>query len=151
MARRADGDGIQPGPGQVADRCVIADRNNQRQGAGPECSGQGAGAIVEDGDAFGLIPVGDVRDQRVEPGPTLGLEDCRDRDRISGIRRQPIDGLGRQDDQPAGAERLNGGGDVGDSRHRGLMILLSLREKGEFRPHDPAGSAASGAGRCPCR
>ena len=50
---------------------------------------------------FGVAAPGDdVRDQRIEGRAALGGVDRRHRGGVRGVRRQAIDGLGRQDDQP---------------------------------------------------
>ena len=62
--------------------------------------------VVEHGDAFGASQVGHMADQRIEPGPALGLIDRRHRRRVRGVGPQPIDRLGRQQDQPTRAQGL---------------------------------------------
>ena len=109
MDRNAHRHGVEAGAGQVAHRHGVGDRQHQGQGTGPERLRQRPGAVVEDRDLLGARQVGDVRDQRVEARPALGLEDRRHRPRIAGVARQPVDCLGRQDDQLALAQRLDRG------------------------------------------
>ena len=46
-----------------------------------------------------------MHDQRVVLGPALGVEDAAHRLRLVGVRRQAVDGLGRQADQGAALQR----------------------------------------------
>jgi len=56
------------------------------------------------------LEVGDVGDQRVEGRAALGGIDGRDGGGIGSVRREAIDGLGRQDDQPTVLQRARGVG-----------------------------------------
>ena len=56
--------------------------------------------------AAGLHGVGDMGDQRIEAGASLGLEDGRHGNRVAGVGGEAIDGLGRQQDQIAVRQRL---------------------------------------------
>ena len=51
---------------------------------------------------------GDMRDQRIERGPALGGIEARHRDAVLRVGAEPIDGLGREGDQPAGREAARG-------------------------------------------
>jgi hypothetical protein len=51
------------------------------------------------------LKIGDVSDQRVEGRAALGGIDGRDGGGVGSIRRQAVDGLGRQDDQPTVRQR----------------------------------------------
>jgi hypothetical protein len=44
-----------------------------------------------------------MHNQRVEAGPALYLEDLGDGAFVGRIAAEPIDGLGREGDEPAGA------------------------------------------------
>ena len=108
MAGHADRHGVETRARQIADGRHVLDRRDDGQRSGPELTGQVTGALVEVGDPFGGLQIGDVGDQRVEARPALGLEDRRHGGRIGRVRAQAIDGLGRQDDQPARAQGAGG-------------------------------------------
>ena len=55
--------------------------------------------------------VGHMGDQRIEARPALGLVDGGHGARVGRVGGQAIDGLGGQDDQPAGAQGRDGGCD----------------------------------------
>ena len=57
---------------------------------------------------FSAGAIGDVRDQRIEPGTPLGREDGRHCARVRRVGPQTIDGLGRQDDKLAPAQGFGG-------------------------------------------
>ncbi len=54
-------------------------------------------------EGAGRGQIGKVHDQRVEPGPALGLEYPRHRPVIRRIAAKAIDGFGREGDQIASA------------------------------------------------
>jgi hypothetical protein len=129
-AEHADGDAVQPRPGQVADPFPVPDRRDQRQGAGPEGLGQAPRGGVQNGDRFGLGGVGDVGDQGVEARPALGLEDGGDGAGVPGVGGQAVDRLGRHDDQPPRRQGRRGLGDGdGDGGHgrRGMTGIIRCR------------------------
>ena len=70
------------GPGQNASASAIAVASKRR-------------------DLPGGSEVADMGDQRIEGRPALGLVEPRDRRRIGGVGAEPVDGLGRERDQPA--------------------------------------------------
>ena len=74
--------------------------------------GERAGGGAEAGDRFGGRRVRDVRNQRIEARPSLGLEDAGHRDRVPGVGGEPIDRLGRQQHQFARAKRRGGRIDI---------------------------------------
>ena len=86
----------------------VPHRRDDGQRPRPEGLGQRPGAVVEDGDGLGLDGVGDMGDQRIEAGPALGLEDGGHGGGVSGVGGEAVDGLGRQDDEPPGGQRLGG-------------------------------------------
>ena len=106
VAGHPHGDAVEPGAGQIADAVAVPHRGDDGQRAGPERFGQGPGLVVEHGDGLGLDRVGDMGDQWIEAGAALGLEQGGDGDGVAGIGGQTIDGLGRQDDQTPGGQRL---------------------------------------------
>ena len=57
-----------------------------------------------------------MHDERVETRPALGLEHCGDSAVVGRVGTQPVNGLGREGDEPAGADRPGG---VLDSRPGG--------------------------------
>ena len=84
--------------------------------------------------------VAHVRDQRIERGPALGGIEARHRLAVGRIGAEPIDGLGREGDEPAGrkaARRRSNGLSAGrqHARHRlgGHLYLLCLRVPGRRR------------------
>ena len=83
------------GPGQNASASASAVASKR-----PICTGGGE--------------IADMGDQRVEGGPSLGLIEAGDGRGIGGVGAEPVDGLGRERDQPAIDERARG------RRHRGL-------------------------------
>ena len=52
--------------------------------------------------------VGHVRDQRIERGPALGRIEPGDRLAVGRVGAEPIDGLGRKRDEPAGRQHAGG-------------------------------------------
>ena len=58
-------------------------------------------------------PAAGLRDQRIETGTPLGLEYLADRDRVQRIRGQPVNCLGRQRHDFAGAQKRGDGLDDG--------------------------------------
>ena len=110
----------------VADRAVVAARQHQGQRAWPEALGQHMRQAGRSHLAPGAAGIGEVGDQRVVPGTTLGGEHAADRRRIGGIRAEPVDGLGAEGDQPAAPQQVGG---KGDARSIGGKAL------GLYRPH----------------
>ena len=96
-----DRDRVESGGGEVGHRAASRFRQHQRQRARPERLGQRGRRRVETGDPAGGGEVADMGDQRVEGRPALGAVDAGDRGRIGGVGTEPIDGLGRERDQPA--------------------------------------------------
>ncbi len=127
---------VEPGRGQQRHRAVLAARQHQSQRAGPNGVREALGAFVEIDQAGGLLDGRHMDDQRVEARPALGGEDRGHRPVVGGIAAQPIDGLGGEGDQPAGAQQLGARGDVfgsgGNNRHRrvfGLFFNLLNKQK----------------------
>ena len=77
-------------------------------GLAAQTLGSAAGAVsaqprpMGDRDRDGLrrLKAGDMGDQRIEGRAALGGIDRRHGGGVGGVRRQAVDGLGRQDDQP---------------------------------------------------
>jgi hypothetical protein len=59
-------------------------------------------------DGLRCRQAGDMSDQRIEGRAALGGIDGRDGGRIRRVGGKAIDGLGRQDDQPAVRQSLGG-------------------------------------------
>ena len=117
MSGDPHGDAVQPRPRQVADPGL--ERRDDGQRARPEAAAERQGALVEIGDRLGRFQVGDVGDQRVEARPALGGENPRHGLTVGGVGGEPVDRLGRQDDQGALAERrgsLGGAGHLSGDR-----------------------------------
>ncbi|MNE00050.1 hypothetical protein D3C80_924450 [compost metagenome] len=108
MPRHAHGDAVQAGSGQITDPLAVPHRRHDGQWTGPEGLGQRPRPLVKHGDGLGVQGVGDVCNQGVEARSSLSLKDARHRLGVRGVGRQPIDGLGRQHDQPPGLQRLGG-------------------------------------------
>ncbi len=107
MSGDPDGHGIEAGAGEIADGVPISQWRDQGQGARPEGLGELQCPVVQDGDTPGGRKVGDMGDQRVETRPALGLEDTGDSQRVTGVGRQAVDGLGREGDELSGLERAD--------------------------------------------
>jgi hypothetical protein len=69
------------------------------------------GGRVEDGQSLGLGETANMHDQRVEAGPRLGCEYSGDGKVVCRIAAEPIHGLGRERDEPPGAQQCGGAGD----------------------------------------
>ena len=48
-------------------------------------------------------------DQWIERGPALGVIEARHRDAVLRVGAEPVDGLGREGDEPAGLKAARGG------------------------------------------
>ena len=73
---------------------------DQGQGARPECRGKPLNQITllrrrKSDNSFQPSHLGKMNDQGIGQRTSLGLEDARHGKRLEGIRRQPVDGLGR--------------------------------------------------------
>ena len=113
MIGHANGDAIEPGRRQFGYRASGGARQHQGQGAGPELRRQPLGIGVENRQFPRGRDIGDMRDQRIEGRPALGLIEPRHRLAVAGIGAEPVDGLGRKRHQPARAQALRGGLDGG--------------------------------------
>ena len=74
---------------------------HQRQRSRPERSRKLLSRGIEAAEAARRSHIGNVRDQRIECRPSLGGVEPRHGLAIAGIGAEPIDGLGREGDQPA--------------------------------------------------
>jgi hypothetical protein len=68
-------------------------------------------AIVEDRKCLRLGQPADMYDQRVEAWSAFGREDLGDGAFVARIAAEPVDGLGREDNEPAGFQQPGGAGD----------------------------------------
>ncbi len=109
MRRHPRGRGVEPGADQQGQAAIRGPRQDQGQRPRPEAAGEETRIIVENTYAFGHGGVGDMHDQRVVCRPALGLEDARHGLAVAGIGAQPVDGFGRERDQPAGHEAARRG------------------------------------------
>ncbi len=110
----------------------IGDRRDDGQRAGPERLGEPLGAVVEPRDARRHGEVRHMGDQRIEARPALGLVEPRHGGGIGGVGGQAVDGLGGQDDQLAGGERLAAAPGV---RRYGARCAVSSHVHGHARRH----------------
>ena len=110
MRGHAHRDGVEPGQCKIGDAAIRLLRQHERQRSRPERSRQPFGGVGEDaGDAGARIDAGDVGDQRIEGRPPLGRIEARNGLAVTGIGAQPVDGLGRERDQPAGGKAARRG------------------------------------------
>ena len=77
----------------------------------PEPRGGTTGRLIEDGQPLGLGEIANMHDQRVEARPGLGGEYSGDGMLVCRIAAKPIHGLGRERDEPPGAQQCGGAGD----------------------------------------
>ena len=90
---------------------VVAAPQDEGQRPRPKSRGRLASTIVENGKRLCLGQPRDMDDQRVEAWPALGRENLGDGALVGRIAAEPIDGLGRKGDEPAGAQQRGGAGD----------------------------------------
>ena len=110
-AGRPDRDRVEPGARQQRQAAVVATSQHEGQRPRPESRGRPASTTVENGEGLGLGQRGDMDDQRVEARPALSRENLGDGALVGRIAAEPIDGLGREGDEPAGAQQRGGAGD----------------------------------------
>ena len=84
----------------------FAQRQNQGQRAGPEGLCQLLGQIRPLHKALGCFDRGDMGDQRVEAGPSLGLVNRCDGLSVAGVAAKAIDRFGRKSDQKTLAQKI---------------------------------------------
>ena len=88
MRGNADRDGVEPGGRKLGHRAARCLRQHQRQRARPEGLGEAQGSVVETADLPRGGEIADMRDQRIEGGPALGLVELGDRRRRWWRRRR---------------------------------------------------------------
>ena len=108
MRRPAQGQRVKAGRRKPRDRRIRRARQHQRQRSRPEPACEPAGAVVEDRQRLGRLAVRDVHDERVEARATLGFEHRGDGAVVGRVGAQAVNGLGREGDKPAGADRPGG-------------------------------------------
>ena len=109
-------------------------KGTTRVRAGPMLLGQGPCAVVENAEVLGGGEIGNVDDQGIEAGPTLGRVDARDGVGVGSVGGEAVDGLGRHRDRLAGEHEPRGLGDrLGTERKRARVV---------WRGH-PAGAIAA--------
>ena len=95
-------------------------------GPGQKASASSPRQLIENRDLPGHGQAGDMRDQRVETRPALGLENPRDGDAVGRISGEAIDRLGRDSDDFAGFEQrqrtCHRVADFQDFRHRRIPV-----------------------------
>ena len=90
----------------TAQSCAFGSTSVSGPGQNASASRERGG--VETGDLPRGREVADMGDQRIEGRPALGLVEPGDRGRIGGVRAEPVDGLGRERDQPALGQHARG-------------------------------------------
>ena len=96
----------------------------------PEGPGQEHGPIVETRPGTGFLEAWDMHDEGIERGPSLRLEDARDRLGTVGARTQTVDGFRREGDEPPFAQDPRRLGDV-VRRDQKLMPRAPARVTGK--------------------
>ena len=95
-------------------------------GPGQKASASFRDSAVEDRDLLGHGQAGDMRDQRVETRPALGLENPGHGGAVGRVAGKAIDRLGRDGDDFAGFEQRQRRGhrvaDFQDFRHRRIPV-----------------------------
>ena len=104
MRRHAKRHGVETRAHQQGQRTVIASRQNERQGTGPERLRQRARERREIDECFGFCEIPHMHDQRIELWPPLGGEDRGDSLAVGRVGTEAIDRLGRECDQTAVAQ-----------------------------------------------
>ncbi len=95
-----------------SDKPLSSRRGKTRvSGPGQNRAARLSSTIVENGKRLRLGQPRDMDDQRVEAWPALSREDLGDGAFVGRIAAEPVDGLGREGDEPAGAQQRGGAGD----------------------------------------
>jgi hypothetical protein len=103
MGGDAETDGGQFGSDNVGDD--RGTRQDEREWSGPEgCSEEARGLRYQGCERKGLVCRGQMDDERIERGAPFGLKDARHRDRVEGICREPVNGLGGHGDEPSASQ-----------------------------------------------
>jgi hypothetical protein len=107
------------------------------------------------------IMAGEMHDQRMIGRPPLGGEDPGDGCRVGRIRPEPVDGLGREGDQFAGAQQRDGTAIVVvDIRVHSSLMPIAVRAASRNSPgplrhrhamHREVAHLPARAGRDACR
>ena len=97
----ADRDRVEAGGGEFGDRALRRLGQHQRQRTRPERLRKPCGGRIEARNLPRGRDVGDVGDQGVEGGPSLGLIEAGDGRSLGGVGAEPINRLGRERDQAA--------------------------------------------------
>ena len=111
MIRDAEGERVEPRPGEQADATGRLDPQHKRQRPRPEGAREPLGVGVEPGERARRVDAGDVRDQRIEGRASLRRIDRRDRCVRGRIGRKAVNRLGRHGDEAALPQARRRGGD----------------------------------------
>ncbi len=104
-SRHSERDRVEACRHQRVDGRSRAQRQHERQRAGPEFLSQPPRQRIEDGDRLRHGHVRDMRDKRVEARAALGFEDAGNRCSVDRVAGQSVHGLGRyRDDVAAGKQ-----------------------------------------------
>ena len=108
MIGHADCNGLETGGDEIGDAGIGAKAKHESQWSRPERGGEPFRLGWKVSDPVRSRDRIDVHDQRIEPRPTLRLEDARDGSRIGRISAQAVDSLGREGHEIAVPKRRAG-------------------------------------------
>ncbi len=131
MRRHPHRHAVEAGEREIGHAAIGLFRQHQRQRSGPERAGKLLGGGIEAPEPARGVHAGDMGDQRIEARPALGGVEPGDGLAIAGVGAEPIDGLGRERDQPAGGKA---GGRRRD-RRRDLVALGLQHPRSRFGSH----------------
>ena len=113
MLRQPYRNAVESGGGEGGDRAIRGFRQNQRQWPRPERRGEPLRGGVEPSQFARRRGARHMRDQGIEGGAAFGgIKPCN-RLAVAGVGAEPVDGLGRERDQPAGGQYARGFGNAG--------------------------------------
>ncbi len=126
VGRYPDRDGVEAGGGEIGDRAAVRLGQHQRQRTRPERRRERQRRSVKPGDLPRGGEVPDMGDQGIEGRPALGLVEPGNGGGIGGIGAEPVNGLGRERDEPAIPERTCRGrrGSRAGGQNRGLQANI---------------------------
>src|SRR5215207_3407600 len=106
MGGNPQSDAVKPSAGEIANRAARRGGNDKRQRSGPERCRQRARAVIEYALRQSRLKAGNVRNQRVEPGPLLCGINTGNGSRARRVGSEPVHGFGREGDESAVAQEL---------------------------------------------
>ena len=108
VVRDADADRRGAGRQDAGERHLGADRQHQRQAAGPEALGEQRGGRRRDPERPGLRGIGEQHGDGLLGRAPLGREQPLDGVRQREVGGDPVDGVGGDRDDPPGPQQLDG-------------------------------------------